>query len=1031
MKNRSLAALAAMIVLGAVAPAQSGRAHPAKGLDHVQLALDNWRVEHGSSWQIKFDDATGYARFLYGGSAAPLFTPHSDADYLALARQAARDTYELHGIEVETLVDDQVMFLPLSNAGSTDKMTVQFRQMIQGVPVEGGFLNVLFDLSGRILSVDTTALPAVAGMLTTPGLSHARGSQLAMEFFYADAKVAATDVNVPELVVYKLDSDPLRAVLCWKSTAQYIDDRGYAEGYTYFIDAHNGRRIQRENAIHHFDVSGTVKSMASPGTKPDEASNPTQAIVMPNMNITSPQGNVTADSAGNFNIVGATAPVMATFKFVGPWANVTLTSAGSPGTSTAINLTSASGNTPLLNPASVAGITAEANAFNWTNKLRDWTRSVNPADAVNDFQALVHTAVAGSCNAFFNGSSTNFYSAGGGCVNTSYADVVVHETGHWLNVRYNSGNGSDGFGEGNADNFALYLTDQPILGADFQGVGSMIRTGNNPRQFCGDGSPGCYGEVHNDGEVLMGACWKVRVNLKNSLGSSAGQVAANTIFNSWMNAYNDTQIKTIVETHWLTLDDNDGNIGNGTPNFTAIETGFRAQGFPQINLIAVTISNVTNLPDTTNTGGPYAVNADVVAVLNPPLTTVQLKYRLNGGPFATLAMSNVGGNSYAANIPGQPCPTTVEYYVTATNNSAQSATFPATSPGSGNLDFVVGTPLTVLSDNFQTDLGWTTSSSNAATGLWQRGVPVNDAGYANDPASDGDGSGQCYLTQNTLGNSDVDATTGFTNGTVTLTSPTMDMSSNSVTLSYKYFLNLTAATGVDRLLVEGNNNGGAGAWVQIALHTTNNGLNWTTVNLTRAQMMASGFTPSATSKIRFTANDANTQSIVEAAIDAVIVSGGISCQGACPSPTVYCTAKTNSVGCVPSIFYTGVPSATAPTGFFLYAENVRNEKPGLCLYTIGGRAAVPFQGGFLCVAAPVRRTPGLNSGGNPLPANDCTGVYGLDMNSFARGSLGGTPIPELSVAGTVVQAQMWGRDNGFSVPDNSSLSDGLEYQVCP
>ena len=395
-------------------------------------------------------------------------------------------------------------------------------------------------------------------------------------------------------------------------------------------------------------------------------------------------------------------------------------------------------------------------------------------------------------------------------------------------------------------------------------------------------------------------------------------------------------------------------------------------------------------------------------------------------------MSNVSGDLYTASIPGLPCPTLAEYYVSATNSGSQTAVFPATSPGAGNLDFVVGTLSTILNDNFETDLGWTTSSLNAATGLWERGIPVNDPAYANDPPADGDGSGKCYLTLNILGNSDVDAATGFTNGTVTLISPTMDMSSNSVTLSYMYFLNLTNVTGaVDRLLVEGNNNGGVGAWTQIALHTTNNLLNWTTVNLTRAQMIASGFTPSATSRIRFTANDSNPQSIVESAIDAVKVSGGITCTGACPTPVVYCTAKLNSLGCTPGIFYTGTASATAPSGFFVYADNVRNNKPGLCLYTIGGRAATPFQNGFLCVGTPVKRTPGLNAGGDPLPADNCTGVYGLDMNSFGRGSLGGTPIPELSIAGSIVQCQMWGRDNGFAAPNNSTLSGGLEYTVCP
>ncbi len=1020
MKNRSLTGLSALIALSAFAHAQALDNSAPKGLDNVQHELDAWRAEHGASWQVKFDNAFGYARFLYGGNAAPAFTPRQDADFLALGRQVARDTFKLHGIEASTLVDDSVDFLPLSNAGSSDKMTAQFRQMVNGVPVELGFFNVLFDHNGRVLSVDTTGMPGIASMLTTAAISNDRASQIALERFFADTGFAATDVNLPELVIYKnMKGELPEAVLCWKTTAQVLDGQSEAQGFTYFIDANNGRQIGRENAIHHFDVGGTVSSMASPGTKPDEASNPPAAIAMPNMTITSAQGNALSDAAGNFNIVGATAPLAVTFKFNGPFANV------SGGYTTAPSLPLASGNTVLMNSPAAALVTAQANGFNWTNKLRNWTRATNPGDATNDFLAQVNVNIASSCNAFYNGSSTNFYQAGGGCVNTAYADVVAHETGHWLNDRYGSGNGADGFGEGNADNFALYLTDQPILGADFQGVGTQIRNGTNTRQFCGDASPGCYGEVHNDGEVLMGACWKVRVNLKNSLGAGPGALAANTIFNSWMVGYNDSQIKTIVEVHWLTIDDNDGNIGNGTPNFTAIEGGFRQQGFPQIALAGVGITNVTNLPDTTNTSGPYVVNADVTALLNPPLTVVQLKHRVNGGAFVTTAMNLVSGTTYTAAISGQACPSSVEYYVTATNNAAQTGVFPLTAPGSGLLDFAVGTVSTTFSDNFQTNQNWVASFVGATSGYWERGIPVNDPAWAYDPVSDGDGSGQCYLTQNALGNTDVDA------GSVTLTSPVLDMSAAAFTLSYRYYLNLTVAGGVDRLLVEANNNGGVGAWTTIATHITNNDLAWTSVLISRGQMVTAGFTPSANSKIRFTANDSGTASIVESGIDAVTISAVGGCGPVCPTPVVYCTAKTNSLGCIPAIFYTGQASATAPTGFAVYADTVRNNKSGLLIYSISGRAATPFQGGLLCVAAPVKRSIGLNSGGNAAPANDCSGAYFIDMNEFGRGSLGGNPLPDLSIAGTVVQAQMWGRDQGFPAPDNTTLSDALEYTVCP
>ncbi|HTF91128.1 MAG TPA: hypothetical protein VK843_22120 [Planctomycetota bacterium] len=151
----------------------------------------------------------------------------------------------------------------------------------------------------------------------------------------------------------------------------------------------------------------------------------------------------------------------------------------------------------------------------------------------------------------------------------------------------------------------------------------------------------------------------------------------------------------------------------------------------------------------------------------------------------------------------------------------------------------------------------------------------------------------------------------------------------------------------------------------------------------------------------------------------------------CQTPVTYCTAKANSLGCMPAISSTGAASASASSGFLLKGSNVRNQKAGLLIYTNGGRAAVPFQGGMRCVNTPIKRSVALNSGGTPLPVSDCTGVYSFDMNAFAIGGLGGHPAAYLATAGTVVDTQFWGSDPGFAAPNNSTLSDGLEYTVCP
>ncbi len=150
-----------------------------------------------------------------------------------------------------------------------------------------------------------------------------------------------------------------------------------------------------------------------------------------------------------------------------------------------------------------------------------------------------------------------------------------------------------------------------------------------------------------------------------------------------------------------------------------------------------------------------------------------------------------------------------------------------------------------------------------------------------------------------------------------------------------------------------------------------------------------------------------------------------------PTYYVYCAGKVNSIGCLPQLVATGVPQASAFTGFLVNGTNVRNQKVGLLLYGTTGLTVIPFQGGHLCVNSPIKRSVSRTSGGSPLPASDCTGVYGIDMNAFAQGLYGGSPLVALLAPGTQVNCQWWGRDPGFPAPNNSTLTNALEYTIVP
>ncbi|NUP96685.1 MAG: hypothetical protein HUU28_11030 [Planctomycetaceae bacterium] len=137
---------------------------------------------------------------------------------------------------------------------------------------------------------------------------------------------------------------------------------------------------------------------------------------------------------------------------------------------------------------------------------------------------------------------------------------------------------------------------------------------------------------------------------------------------------------------------------------------------------------------------------------------------------------------------------------------------------------------------------------------------------------------------------------------------------------------------------------------------------------------------------------------------------------------VYCTAQVNSLGCTPAIGAEGNASASAAVPFEITCSNTLNNRTGLLFYGYGPRATA-YQGGFLCVASPLRRTALLDSGGSST-GTDCSGVFAFDFNAHLQGG-----VDPLLEPGVEVFAQFWSRDPGASFPTHRS--DALRFAVLP
>jgi len=310
-----------------------------------------------------------------------------------------------------------------------------------------------------------------------------------------------------------------------------------------------------------------------------------------------------------------------------------------------------------------AGDTASSrSAFYEVNKLEEMARGWLPANAWLNGQILANVNLNQTCNAFYDGR-INFFKSGGGCRNTGeIAAVFDHEWGHGLDDNDTNGSLSNP-SEAYADIASIYRLQASCVGHGFfqtvnfgcgmtaDGTGfnwdeaqvgathcdldcSGVREQDWAKRFdhapdlaldyacskCAGGSGPCGREVHCAGAPSAQAAWDfVARDLQAApfnYDSQSAFVVGNKLFYQGSGNIGAWHSCTCGGTsagcaaangymQWLTADDDNGNLNDGTPHMTAIFNAYNRHG----------IACSTPTPRNSGCGGPSVGPAIGVSAL--------------------------------------------------------------------------------------------------------------------------------------------------------------------------------------------------------------------------------------------------------------------------------------------------------------------------------------------------------------------------------------------------------------------------------
>ncbi|MDP6539755.1 MAG: S8 family serine peptidase [Planctomycetota bacterium] len=366
---------------------------------------------------------------------------------------------------------------------------------------------------------------------------------------------------------------------------------------------------------------------------------------------------------------------------------------------------------------------------------------------------------------------------------------------------------------------------------------------------------------------------------------------------------------------------------------------------------------------------------------------------------------------HEGNFPATACGSQLDWYVSFALTGGGSHTSPGGAPAQTYAS-VSGFPAIVASDDLESDSGWTggVAGDDATTGVWTRVDPIGTQAQPEDDHTPAPGS-QCWVTGQgsnggSNGENDVDG------GSTTLLTPVYDLSGlTDPTVSYwRWYSNSSGASPNNDVFVIGASDDGGASWTTVET-VGPDGAEVDGGWIQHAFLVSDFVTPSAQVRLRFVASDLGFGSIVEAAVDDLVISD-LACDDC--GANNYCISEPNSSGSAGEISATG-SFVVGDNDLHLSAFGVAPSQPGLFYYG-PNQVQFPFGNGFRCVGGTVVRLPVINS--------DFAGdaAYDPDLTNL--------PPNGQITPGSTWNFQYWFRDP-VAGGANFDFTDGVEIHFCP